>query len=231
MQPYFFPYMGHFSLVAACEKWVVFDDSQYTSRSWMNRNRVLHPSAGWSYINLPVHKTGLNSKIKDVLVVDKKDSWLRVRAQLAHYKNKAPFYNQVLSIVDEAFSVESHRLVDINVSSIKSVCRYLNVAFDYTISSRVNFDYSTVREADDWAFVITRQMGGEQYVNPSSGRHLFSRKKYIEGGIDLLFHEFEPFVYDCGQFKFESSLSILDVLMWNTVESVRSGLSCFKLSA
>ncbi len=49
MQPYFFPYLGHFGLIAACDRWVVFDTCQYTPRSWMNRNRVLHPAEGWTW--------------------------------------------------------------------------------------------------------------------------------------------------------------------------------------
>lgn len=47
MQPYFFPYLGRFSLIAECDEWIVFDTSQYTKRNWINRNRVLHPAAGW----------------------------------------------------------------------------------------------------------------------------------------------------------------------------------------
>jgi hypothetical protein len=46
MQPYFFPYLGHFALISQCEKWVVFDITQFTPKSWMSRNRVLHPKQG-----------------------------------------------------------------------------------------------------------------------------------------------------------------------------------------
>lgn len=46
MQPYFFPYLGHFSLIAASDAWIVFDVRQYTPRTWMNRNRILHPTGG-----------------------------------------------------------------------------------------------------------------------------------------------------------------------------------------
>ena len=57
MQPYFFPYIGYFSLIANTDLWVVFDTPQYTRKSWMNRNRILHPR-GWTpefrgWMNLP----------------------------------------------------------------------------------------------------------------------------------------------------------------------------------
>ncbi|MEZ5287329.1 MAG: WbqC family protein [Vicinamibacterales bacterium] len=29
MQPYFFPYLGYFQLMAACDRFVLFDDAQF----------------------------------------------------------------------------------------------------------------------------------------------------------------------------------------------------------
>lgn len=46
MQPYFFPYPGHFALIAHVDQWLVFDITQYTPKTWMNRNRILHPRGG-----------------------------------------------------------------------------------------------------------------------------------------------------------------------------------------
>ena len=37
MQPYFFPYIGYFQLMAACDVFLVFDDAQYIDRGWVNR--------------------------------------------------------------------------------------------------------------------------------------------------------------------------------------------------
>jgi WbqC-like protein family len=43
MQPYFCPYLGHFALIAAVDQRIVFDVTQYTPKTWMNRNPILHP--------------------------------------------------------------------------------------------------------------------------------------------------------------------------------------------
>jgi hypothetical protein len=42
MQPYFFPYLGYFSLIDYVDHWVVFDNVQFVKQSWVNRNRVLN---------------------------------------------------------------------------------------------------------------------------------------------------------------------------------------------
>ena len=53
MQPYFFPYIGYFQLMAASDLFVVFDDAQYIYQGWTNRNRILiNGTAQW--ITMPV---------------------------------------------------------------------------------------------------------------------------------------------------------------------------------
>ena len=42
MQPYIFPYLGYFQLLGAVDKFVVYDNIQYTKKGWINRNRILH---------------------------------------------------------------------------------------------------------------------------------------------------------------------------------------------
>ena len=41
MQPYFFPYIGYFQLIAAVELFIVYDNIKYTKKGWINRNRIL----------------------------------------------------------------------------------------------------------------------------------------------------------------------------------------------
>jgi len=41
MQPYFFPYIGYFQLIAAVDMFIVYDNIKYTKKGWINRNRML----------------------------------------------------------------------------------------------------------------------------------------------------------------------------------------------
>ena len=43
MQPYLFPYIGYWQLIANSDQFIFFDVVQYNKRSWMNRNRIIHP--------------------------------------------------------------------------------------------------------------------------------------------------------------------------------------------
>jgi len=41
MQPYLFPYIGYFQLLASVDRFVVYDDVTFIKQGWINRNRML----------------------------------------------------------------------------------------------------------------------------------------------------------------------------------------------
>src|SRR5215469_12162308 len=54
MQPYFFPYIGYFQLIARSDVFVVNDAVQYIKGGWINRNRILDSNGKAVWITLPV---------------------------------------------------------------------------------------------------------------------------------------------------------------------------------
>lgn len=70
MQPYFFPYLGHFALIASTDAWVVFDITQYMPKTWMNRNRILHPKESWNYISVPLSNSSISIRTSEARVLD-----------------------------------------------------------------------------------------------------------------------------------------------------------------
>ncbi|MFN8710728.1 MAG: WbqC family protein, partial [Planctomyces sp.] len=69
MQPYFFPYVGYFSLIHATDHWVVFDSAQYIRRGWVNRNRILSTGESpWKYIRIPVQHSDMETRISEILI-------------------------------------------------------------------------------------------------------------------------------------------------------------------
>ncbi len=46
MQPYFFPYLGYFSLIKHTDLFVLFDTVQYIHHGWIERNRILKQRDG-----------------------------------------------------------------------------------------------------------------------------------------------------------------------------------------
>ena len=226
MQPYFFPYLGHFALIAHTERWVVFDVSQYTPKSWMSRNRVLHPQAGWNYINVPLAKSSIAITTCEARVQDMSKTRASVLGKLTHYRRKAPFYEQVVQLVNHSFdAVFGDSLVGLNVQGLSAVCAYLELPFEYSICSELGLELQHIDSPGGWAPEISRQLGASFYLNPLGGRGLFNPQDFVRQDIRLGFLQFDEFHYDTGPYTFEPGLSILDVLMWNSPQQVRAVLT------
>jgi len=221
MQPYFFPYLGHFGLISSVEEWVVFDVTQYTPRSWINRNRVLHPKEGWNYISVPLVNSSISINIQDARVLNPPAAGKSVLGKLSHYRRGARHYQTVTALVEKVFAgLTDDSLVHLNVRGLSAICDYLEIPFRYRILSELGLDLPENPGAGGWAPSICERLGATSYVNPVGGRALFDPADFARRGVELLFAETEPLSYETSAFKFEPGLSILDVLMWNPPERV-----------
>jgi hypothetical protein len=91
MQPYFFPYLGYYSLIKESDKFILFDTVQYIRHGWITRNRVLKPIEGWQYIFVPLEKHGITTIINQVRIKNSENWKDKIIRQLEHYKKKHPF--------------------------------------------------------------------------------------------------------------------------------------------
>jgi hypothetical protein len=225
MQPYFFPYLGHFALIAHTDVWVVFDITQYTPKTWMSRNRVLHPIKGWNYITVPISNSSIHIKTCEARVLDMATTHKSILGKLSHYRRKAPYFNAVIRIVDEVFaSPNSDLLVNLNARTLRSVCQYLDIPFSAKICSELGLPLPPNLGPGEWALEISSRLGAHEYINPDSGRHLFDPRRFREHDISLHFLQFDDFVYETPSYQFENNLSVLDVLMWNDPRIVHEKL-------
>ena len=227
MQPYFFPYPGHFALIANVDEWVVFDITQYTPKSWISRNRVLHPTRGANWVNVPLSNSSISIKIHEARVLDLAATEQTTLGKLSHYRRRAPFVRQVEEIVKTTFANagSSNSLVDLNVAGLDAVCAYLGVPFHRRICSEMGLPLPDDLGAGDWAPTIAGLLGATTYVNPIGGRELFHPGSFRTRGVALEFLKPADFVYETDGLEFIPNLSILDALMWNSPAVVRTALA------
>lgn len=221
MQPYFFPYLGYFDHISRCDTWVVFDITQYTPKSWMTRNKILHPKSGFLYVSCDVYGSQ-SMVVSEVALRDPAAARAKLLGQLSHYRKHAPHYRQVVALVEQAFDrAGSDSLTAVDVSALRVVCEYLDIPFTPIIASEAGFTLPQITHPGQWALEIATLLGADHYLNPPGGRELFRPEEFAARGIGLSFTRVPEFTYACDPYQFEPHLSILDVLMWNTAEEVR----------
>ena len=227
MQPYFFPYLGYFSLIKHTDKFIVFDPVQFIRHGWIERNRILKPAEGWQYIAVPLEKHSREIIIKDIKIRVKEEWEEKIFRQLLHYK-KAPHFSEVFNLISTAINIPTDSIVKLNTNILTMICRYLNVPFKATIYSEMNLVIDPIKNAGHWALNICKALGGNEYINPIGGVEIFDRSEFEEMGINLKFINLKLGPYNQNRNNFEQGLSIIDVMMFNSVDQIEKMLNNYE---
>lgn len=229
MQPYFFPYLGYFDLINRTDKWVVFDIVQYQNKSWMSRNRVHHPNNGWQYISAPVEKHSRSTLIKDIHIKDAEDIKKKLIGQLEHYKNRAPYYENVCQIIMNVFdSAQGGSLIDLNIKTILAICDYLDIAIDYSICSEMDLEIPKINYPGQWALEIATALNAKEYINPPNGKNIFRIDEFQQRNIKLTFTSLINFKYNCEPYEEIEHLSVIDLIMFCSPKKIKQYLDDLK---
>jgi len=230
MQPYFFPYIGYFSLIKHVDKFILLDDVQFIRHGWIERNRILKPTDGWQYFRVPLKKHHRETRIKNI-EINNNISWKkRIIAQLEHYKNFAPYYIDVISLLNQLFESDFDNIVILDKDSLIKICEYLGIETQISVFSDLNLTIETVSDSDEWALNISKAMNACEYWNPPGGKEFFNKTKFEKNNIQLCFHECKLPVYDQQRTTFMPGLSILDTMMFIKPDQINEMLDEYELS-
>ncbi len=219
MQPYFFPYIGYFQLINSVDKFVVYDNIQFTKKGWINRNRILFNGKD-EFITLPLKKDS------DFLMVDQrkladtfKTDRIKIVRRITEAYRKAPEFKAVYPLVEAVINNEEENLFGFIFNSISQVCKYLDIKTEFVISSTVPIDHQL--KSQDKVIAIGNALNATQYINPIGGVNLYSTEIFEQNNISLHFIKSEALQYPQFNNEFVPWLSIIDVLMFNSKEQVQ----------
>jgi len=231
MQPYFFPYMGYWSLLKHTDQFILFDTVQFIRHGWIERNRILKPDQGWQYIQVPLQKFSRDTLIQDVRINNNVDWQNKIIAQLQHYKKKAPFYLKTINLIQSIFENSYDDIVTLNKATLKIICDYLEIEKTILVFSRMDLSIEQINAPDEWALNICKALGNiDEYWNPSGGKSFFDKTKYNKANINLKFHSVNLTEYKQKGAVFEPGLSIIDVMMFNSPEEINRMLDNYELA-
>lgn len=219
MQPYIFPYIGYFQLINAVDKFVFYDNIEYTKKGWINRNRILK-NAKDELISLPLKKDSDYLSIKERYL---SDTWEKDKNKLLNIikesYRKAPYFTEVFHIVESCLNYQNKNLFDFIYNSLKITCDYINISTPLIISSTLDFD-NNLKSADK-VLAICKTIQATEYINPIGGIELYQKDFFQSQKIQLHFLKAKNVVYKQFENEFIPFLSIIDVLMFNSLDEVK----------
>ena len=230
MQPYLFPYIGYFQLLAAVDRFVVYDDVTFIKQGWINRNRMLINGEA-AFFTVPLTHKSSAVTIRDTAISAAPEHERWAEKLLKSFDNayrRAPEFARTFPLLERVLTTTTSKVAELAVESIKAVAERLEIRTPLveTSSAYGNADL----HGEDRVIAICRSEQASRYINVSGGRELYSRDRFKAQGIELRF--IEPHAITYAQFggSFVPWLSIIDVLMFNPVERVRGFLTACEVA-
>jgi len=218
MQPYFLPYIGYFQLIAAVDKFVIYDNIKYTKKGWINRNRMLQNGADKVFsLSLAKASDSLNIIERSLASEFSRQKLLN---QFGGNYAKAPYFKEVWPIIESIVLFKDNNLFWYIQNSISVICAYLGIGTEILVSSSIDADHDL--DGEDRVVSICQKMNATTYINPIGGVELYSKAMFSNVDIELQFLRSGNIRYDQGCDPMVKWLSILDVIMFNSVNESKA---------
>ena len=227
MQPYLFPYIGYWQLLAAVDEFVLLDDVQYINRGWINRNRILVEGRDHLF-SFSVKKDSQQKKINERFFAEdfSVDRTRFLRTLQCSYR-KAPYFGPVFSLVERSLEFSAENLARNLGGNIALLSDYLQIKTPVRYASDIDCDKQLKAQA--YILELTRRLQGNVYVNLSGGKQLYDQAVFRQNAIELLFIQTEQIEYQQFGQPFVPFLSIIDVMMFNSPVEIRAMLGRYQL--
>ena len=216
MQPYFLPYIGYFQLINAVDKYVIYDNIEYTKKGWINRNRILMNGRDF-LISLPLKKDSDYKMVCERELSSEYDP-RKMLGQIKSSYAKAPYFKEVNFLLESILFTGETNLFKFIFHSVQAINHYAAINTEMIVSSTLNIDHEL--KSEDKVLAICKALSADAYYNAIGGKELYSKERFRSSGIDLYFLSSDAIQYQQFNHDFVPWLSIIDVLMFHSKEEV-----------
>jgi hypothetical protein len=223
MQPYLFPYTGYWQLINAVDTFVIFDDVNFIKKGYINRNSILLNGKPHIF-TLELIGASQNKLINEIEIGGNSRKILKTIEM--SYK-KSPYFYIVFPIIKDILDNKEKNLAKFIGHSLEKISNYLEMDTKFIYSSDIRKNNSL--KAQDKILEIASLLKSTDYINAIDGQKFYDKERFSQENIQLNFLDTEITEYKQFENEFESHLSIVDILMFNSIEDIKNILSKFKL--
>ncbi|MCL2050594.1 MAG: WbqC family protein [Lachnospiraceae bacterium] len=225
MQPYLFPYIGYYQLMNAVDKFILLDSVNYIKKGFINRNYILVNGTKHLF-TINIKNKSQNTLIKDILLDNEDENKERFLKSIYLSYKKAPYFEQIYPMITKIVNKKHERIVELILSSIYLINDYLGISTSIVPTS---IGYNNGLKGQERIIDICKKEKASHYINPGGGISLYEQDLFNENGLKLSFLKTNPIKYKQYNNDFVPNLSIIDVLMFNSPETIAGFLKEYEL--
>lgn len=205
-QPNYIPWLGYFEKIHRSDVFVFLDDVEFTSGSWINRNKIKTPD-GWTWLTIPV--TASTAPIRETEIATHTD-WAEEHWKSLNYNyGGAEYFDEWDDFFRETYDQEWTSLEELNRHLLRAICDRVGIEYEFVTSSSFPVDGTETKRLID----ICEAVDADRYYSGQGAKGYTDEQLFDAAGIDLEYQSFEHPTYPQRFGEFVPNLSIVDLLM------------------
>ncbi len=209
IQSNYIPWKGYFDIINFSDVFIIYDQAQYTKRSWRTRNKI-KTSKGLQWLTIPVDCKGkYEQKIRDVVVCDPKWKVKHWRAIALNY-SRAKYFADYKDRFEELYLDCNEKYLSlVNYRFMTAVCDILG------IRSKITWDteYDLKGDKTEKLACLCKQTGTEIYLTGPTAKGYLDEELFEREGLRIEYMDYSEYPeYDQLYPPFEHQVSIIDLI-------------------
>lgn len=208
LQSNYIPWKGVFDMINQVDKFVFFEDVDFTKRDWRTRN-CIKTANGEVMLTVPVKKMPRGTKIFEIEILND-GKWQKKHhntIKLAY--SKAKHFKEFEWILDEIYVNHTwEKLSTFNIFVTKLLCKVLG--FDTEFINSV--ELATEGFKDDKLLNICKKLGATHYLSGPAAKDYIDDDKFKEANVSLEYIDYSYPDYPQLHGDFNHYVSVLDLI-------------------
>ena len=213
-QPYFAPHLAYFKLINAVDIFVSYDDVNYITRGWINRNKII-VNGDEKIFTIPLKHQSQFKKINEIEIDWNNRDIGKLFKTLKLSYSKSPFREDVMQIISNVFDNKPDLISTLALCSLKEFCKYLEIETEIKESSVER--YPKTSDRTQHLINICKSEAADHYIHPIGGVELYCKDEFKQHGMSLNFLDGSR------------GLSLIDVCMSTPKEEIQKQLEEYSL--
>jgi len=207
IQSSYVPWRGYFDFIRSAEIFVYYDDVQYSTGSWRNRNR-LKAKAGPRWLTVPVHASVSNA-IDETAIARSNGDWrTKHRRQIEQALAPAKFFDDAIRVWHTGVAGDLASISELNIRLTHAINEYLGIA-TRTVKSR---DFQLAGSGTTRLIDLLRKLRADVYLSGPTAKGYIDEDEFRAAGIQLEYKSYDYAPYPQLWGAFEGAVTVLDLI-------------------
>ena len=185
----YFPWVGLLEQIRLADVFVHYDDVQYT-RGFYNRVQV-KTAAGVQWMTVPLRDQHRGQLIDEVRIDESRDWRQEHRSLLCRAYGAAPFYRDLLQVVDDTFNTPTDSLAEVSRASMMTLVRYFDLDSHFLNSREFEVPGHSSQRLHD----ITQRLHGSVYITGHGAKNYLDHELFERSGVAVEYMKYQCVPY------------------------------------